>query len=194
MSRCSQIENWRSKIGNGFTLIELLVVVAVIAILAALLFPAFSAAKQRAIRVKCLSNVKQYNLGLVSYGHDSNERLPQMTVSTGWEPWDIPVTMVKQLASYGLTRDVLYDPGFPEYNNDTNWNDVNYGVIYGSRDIGYVNTFPGSTWLTPANQNVTIRPEAMLVLGSGYVVPDPSRRVLCGGRVLSGYGQFNTAI
>jgi hypothetical protein len=138
--------------------------------------------------------VKQFNLGLISYGNDNGERLPLVTSSTAWEPWDIPVTMVKRLNTYGLSRDVLYDPGFPEYNNDTNWNDLNPGgVSYGARDIGYINTFAGTLWLAPANQNATIRPEAMVVLGK-LTVPDPSRRMLAGGRVLSGYAQYNTAM
>jgi prepilin-type N-terminal cleavage/methylation domain-containing protein/prepilin-type processing-associated H-X9-DG protein len=62
---------------KGFTLIELLVVIAIIAILAAILFPVFAKAREKARQSSCLSNIKQINLAILSYAQDYDEVLPQ---------------------------------------------------------------------------------------------------------------------
>jgi prepilin-type N-terminal cleavage/methylation domain-containing protein/prepilin-type processing-associated H-X9-DG protein len=61
---------------RGFTLIELLVVIAIIAILAAILFPVFARAREKARQTSCLSNVKQLTLGCLMYAQDYDEMLP----------------------------------------------------------------------------------------------------------------------
>jgi prepilin-type N-terminal cleavage/methylation domain-containing protein/prepilin-type processing-associated H-X9-DG protein len=61
---------------GGFTLIELLVVIAIIAILAAILFPVFAQAREKARQTACLSNMKQISLGLLQYVQDYDEILP----------------------------------------------------------------------------------------------------------------------
>ncbi len=68
--------------GVGFTLIELLVVIAIIAILAAILFPVFAQAREKARQTSCLSNLKQMGTALMMYVQDYDEMLPMGWTST----------------------------------------------------------------------------------------------------------------
>jgi prepilin-type N-terminal cleavage/methylation domain-containing protein/prepilin-type processing-associated H-X9-DG protein len=65
----------------GFTLIELLVVIAIIAILAAILFPVFAKAREKARQITCASNLNQLGIAITSYCQDNNETFPG---GNGW--------------------------------------------------------------------------------------------------------------
>jgi len=94
----------KKKNPNGFTLIELLVVIAIIAILAAILFPVFATAREKARQTSCLSNMKQLALAALMYCDDWDEKFP---VLCGWEivgdtmtwwDWNGPAGNVNQAA------------------------------------------------------------------------------------------------
>jgi len=65
-----------SRPARAFTLIELLVVIAIIALLAAILFPVFARAREKARQITCVSNAKQFMLGILQYAQDSDEAMP----------------------------------------------------------------------------------------------------------------------
>ena len=74
-------------IKHGFTLIELLVVIAIIAILAALLLPSLSAARNKARQATCLNNLKQINLGVHMYADDHDNVLTLVSTNTSSDVW-----------------------------------------------------------------------------------------------------------
>ena len=73
----------RRHLWRGFTLIELLVVIAIIAILASLLLPALTKAKEQGNRARCISNMKQILLSTQMYVNDSNDYMPYTSWSSG---------------------------------------------------------------------------------------------------------------
>jgi prepilin-type N-terminal cleavage/methylation domain-containing protein/prepilin-type processing-associated H-X9-DG protein len=70
---------------HGFTLIELLIVMAIIALLAAILFPVFARARENARKASCLSNLKQLGLGFTQYLQDYDGRFPGAAQLQKWE-------------------------------------------------------------------------------------------------------------
>jgi len=124
-------------IKKAFTLIELLIVIAIIAILAAILFPVFGRARENARRSSCQSNLKQIGMGILQYVQDNDERYPQRADAVNtWRTAIYPFVKSTQLyscpsnksnklvstadiaginASYSCNKNIFANPGNTGY-------------------------------------------------------------------------------
>lgn len=97
----------RSRSRSAFTLIELLVVIAIIAILAAILFPVFAQAREKARAISCVSNLKQETLGVMQYSQDYDEKYP---VAKSADPVYYYKTWVYSVLPYTKSLEMLHCP------------------------------------------------------------------------------------
>jgi prepilin-type N-terminal cleavage/methylation domain-containing protein/prepilin-type processing-associated H-X9-DG protein len=104
---------------RGFTLIELLVVIAIIAILAAILFPVFAKAREKARQSSCLSNLRQMTTAFLSYAQDNDELVPWYTDANYRNNWYLIV------APYLKSTQIMYCPSISVHSTQTD-----YGVVY----------------------------------------------------------------
>jgi prepilin-type N-terminal cleavage/methylation domain-containing protein/prepilin-type processing-associated H-X9-DG protein len=122
---------------SGFTLIELLVVIAIIAILAAILFPVFARAREKARQATCQSNLKQIGLAMEMYATDWEETYPM--VFTRYDPpsgSSYPTMWNKVLQPYVKNWKIFRCPSF----EPGSYEDRPYGVGLNRRVYGYNTT------------------------------------------------------
>ncbi len=125
----------------GFTLIELLVVIAIIAILAAILFPVFAQAREKARQTSCLSNLKQLGAAMLIYAGDYDELFPPVVARPTRQETNLYLeSWMHLLEPYTKNRGVFICPSSGHTSQDYTHNDDlirNYGYAPTLRIRGY---------------------------------------------------------
>ena len=149
---------------RAFTLIELLVVIAIIAILAAMLLPALSSAKQRAWTIACTSNLRQVGLGMKMFADENGEFYPESRASIRWNPAtpDAPTnSWMQQIIGFTQNTNVYHCPGNMQLPAD---NQSPFNYFNGVR-AAYLASDPVNPHFDPVKNTRILFPSAFVLAG-----------------------------
>lgn len=150
----------RHHFSSAFTLIELLIVVAIVAIIASILFPVFGRVRENARRASCQSNLKQIGLGVLQYAQDFDDTWPQYTVTGVVYIWaDAVYPYVRNEQVYNCPSHTFITNETQAYKFNMNRGSTDY--TYGSYGINfaYLDADVSSIARTPPTSNyITVKP------------------------------------
>jgi prepilin-type N-terminal cleavage/methylation domain-containing protein/prepilin-type processing-associated H-X9-DG protein len=155
---------------RGFTLIELLVVIAIIAILAAILFPVFAQAREKARAIACISNEKQIGLAFMLYVQDYDETFPMQEYDMVGPPTCDDTTAV-------LWTTLLYPyikNGGTQAMGGDNANLQNTQITYGSTGVFMCPSFPDPQQGTPYGVNISMMTVGWISNNCGQPLVSPA--------------------